>query len=103
MITTMVNTAQPAGFFRPTYGKAAVALLFVLLCGMTLTAGFADEHGGHGHGRQGHGHFHGNRYRGEYQRGYGYAQPVYVPEPVYYDVPPPSPGISLFFPLDFRR
>src|ERR1035437_2736361 len=31
-----------------------------------------------------------------------YAEPVYVPAPVYYE-PRQSPGISLFFPLDFRR
>jgi hypothetical protein len=29
-------------------------------------------------------------------------QPVYAPPPVYY-TPQPSPGISFFFPLDFRR
>jgi hypothetical protein len=31
-----------------------------------------------------------------------YAQPVYAPPPVYY-APQPSPGISLVFPLNFRR
>jgi hypothetical protein len=33
---------------------------------------------------------------------YQYAQPVYVPPPVYYDRPL-SPGIVLFFPFDYRR
>jgi len=36
-----------------------------------------------------------------YRDPYYYSQPVYVPPPVYYR-PQPSPGISLFFPLDFR-
>lgn len=34
-------------------------------------------------------------------QGYGYAQPVYVPPPVQY-MPPPSPGINLVVPLNFR-
>jgi hypothetical protein len=38
--------------------------------------------------------------RGDRQPNY-YAQPVYAPPPVYY-APQPSPGISLFFPLDIR-
>ena len=37
-----------------------------------------------------------------YRHPYAYAQPVYVPPPVYYE-PRPSPGINLFFPLDLRR
>jgi hypothetical protein len=41
------------------------------------------------------------RYRHTYRRPYAYAQPVYVPPPVYYE-PRQSPGISLFFPLDLR-
>jgi hypothetical protein len=40
-------------------------------------------------------------YRPVYQGAYRYSQPVYVPPPVYYE-PQPSPGISLFFPLDIR-
>lgn len=47
----------------------------------------------------------GDRYARDYRqdhRPYHYAQPVYVPPPVYYE-PQQSPGISLFFPLDLRR
>ena len=47
----------------------------------------------------------GNRdrrhFRPDYRAPYSYAQPVYVPPPVYYE-PQRSPGISLFFPLDLR-
>ena len=43
-----------------------------------------------------------NEYRPTYPRPYYYAQPVRVPPPVYYE-PRQSPGIRLFFPLDFRR
>lgn len=44
----------------------------------------------------------GYRYRPDYRRPYRYAEPVYLPPPVYYE-PRQSPGISLFFPLDLRR
>ncbi len=44
----------------------------------------------------------GYRYRPQYQQPYSYAQPVYVPPPVYYE-PRQSPGITFFFPLEFRR
>ena len=33
---------------------------------------------------------------------YYYYAPVYAPQPYYYN-PQPSPGINLFFPLDFRN
>lgn len=43
-----------------------------------------------------------HRYRHVFRQPYAYAQPVYIPPPVYYE-PRQSPGISLFFPLDLRR
>ncbi len=46
------------------------------------------------------GHAYGHEYRQPYS--YRYAQPIYVPPPVYYE-PRQSPGISLFLPLDTRR
>lgn len=61
--------------------------------------GSRGENNHHG-GRNEHDH-HGDRRGHEYRR-YGYAQPVYEPAPVYYE-PHQSLGISLFFPLDFRR
>lgn len=61
-----------------------------------------DNHGHHGHrGDRGEHDWHGDRRDYEYRR-YNYEQPVYVPAPVYYE-PRQSSGISLFFPLDFRR
>ena len=79
--------------------------------------GEGDHDGWHGDrddwrgGRGGYGY--GNGFRGNWNGGYGgypqgypqpygYAQPVYVPPPVYYP-PQQSPGVSLFFPLNFRR
>jgi hypothetical protein len=58
--------------------------------------GWQGDHGARG--------WHGDRQAYRYQPGYRYpyAQPVYVPPPVYYE-PRQSPGISLFFPLDLRR
>lgn len=50
--------------------------------------------------------WHGERevysYQPTYRRPYAYAQPVYVPSPIYYE-PRQSVGVSLFFPLEFRR
>jgi hypothetical protein len=39
---------------------------------------------------------------GGYPQPYGYAQPIYVPQPVYVAPRPPQPGINLFFPLDLH-
>ena len=65
--------------------------------------GQEGNHGARGNGRNQHdGHHHD--YRREGRPGYYpymYAQPVYVPPPVYYP-PMPSPGISLFFPIELR-
>jgi len=51
-------------------------------------------------GGYGNGYGYGG-YQPAYPQPYGYAQPVYVPPPVYY-VPQQSPGINLVFPLNFR-
>jgi hypothetical protein len=42
-----------------------------------------------------------HEHRPVYERPYYYSQPVYAPPPVYY-APEPSPGISLFLPLNIR-
>ncbi len=61
-----------------------------------------DHHGQRDHyGDRGEHDRHGDRRDHEYRR-YNYEQPVYIPAPVYYE-PRQSSGISLFFPLDFRR
>ena len=95
-----------------------------MLGAMALTPAFADNDGGHDNGRhygQQRGENRGDwtRHRGDrdrhayrdsrgalvYRYGpdpYYYAAPVYAPRP-YYHAPQPSPGISLFFPLDFRN
>jgi hypothetical protein len=83
--------------------------------------GYQQNNHGSNQGRRGD--HDGNRYRSGYRqptgRGYGnrqyyesnyrnrqpyynYAQPVYVPPPVYYE-PRQSPGISLFFPLNLHQ
>lgn len=88
------------------------ALMVVALTAMigvlSVSPAFADD--GHdqrgNHGRRDHygdrrqHDRHGDRRDYEYRR-YNYAQPVYAP-PVYYE-PRQSSGISLFFPMDFRR
>ncbi len=101
----MTNSIRPTRIFRSTGSKAVLTLACAaLLSGMAMTPACADDNHGHG-ARQEHRDKHD---RHGYHPGYGYqppytyAQPVYVPPPVYYE-PQQSPGISLFFPLDFRR
>jgi hypothetical protein len=77
-------------------GRIGAAVVIAAVAGsMVATAAFADRRDDH-------------RWRG-HERGWGrgypapyvYAQPVYVPPPVYYP-PQPSPGVSLFVPLNLR-
>jgi hypothetical protein len=94
-----------------TLRQVALTLLIAPLCLIALPA-FA-QHDDH-HDRDNHD---GGSHRGDdrrndhrvaehggnrYGRDYSYAQPVYVPAPVYRQ-PRPSPGISVFLPLDLRR
>lgn len=64
--------------------------------------GGGDDYYEHRRGYYGYGYGGYGRYLPPYPAPYGYAQPVYVPPPVYYP-PLPSPGISLFFPLNIHR
>ena len=81
-----------------------------VISGLSISPAFADKNDGHDkgdqHGNRGHAgqrsDHDGNGHRPDHRRPNGYAQPVYVPPPVYYE-PQQSPGISLFFPLDLRR
>lgn len=103
-----------------------VRTIFSIVLGLSVIAiipAFADNDQGHGHG---HGNKHGdNGYHGEhwenngykyppgFRRGdryydeygqyyyYGYAPPLYAPPPIYFG-PPPSPGVSIFLPLNLR-
>ena len=106
--------------YDPTCGALGCRPLHLVLIVAAALAvlpwqSFADEHdggnrGGASHDRGGkhagdrHGRQGGRDHRGsrpEYSAPYSYAQPVYVPPPVYYE-PQRSAGISLFFPLDLR-
>lgn len=95
---------------RSTRGKVLIALTFAsVISALSISPALAEKNNGHGRGNR-----HDNRqsewrgdrqdyrYQTEYRHPYLYAQPVYVPPPVYYESRQ-SPGISLFFPLDFRR
>lgn len=107
---------QHPNYPKPSIGKIATACAFMLAIGcFSISPAFAEHGEGHGrggerHGEHGHGGWRGGHgggygYRngyGGYGNGYGYAQPVYIPPPVY--APPMiSPGINLVFPLNFRR
>ncbi len=102
--------------FRSIVGKTILGLVFALMLGsVNVAPSFADDNnyrkGKHDNGRyenRGHGYDRDRyerkrhkRYRREY-RTYGYRERVYVAPPVVY-APPPSPGISIFFPPLFFR
>jgi hypothetical protein len=80
------------------------ALVALALCGYGITPAMADDH----HPQRSNEHRVDQRHDVRHDRGdyrdrhdpYFYAPPVYAP-PVYV-APAPSPGVSLFFPLDIR-
>jgi hypothetical protein len=108
----MKTTTKRAWNFSPTWSKIVMALAVAsVMGGASMTPAFGKD----SDGRQGHrdnGWHNDNRhddrywrehqrvYRPVYQHPYYYSQPVYAP-PFYYP-PQPSPGFSLFFPLDVR-
>lgn len=111
----MKSSIQQSKCFRPTGHKLVLALaLASVISSLSITPVLADGDEGNGRG-YGHGNRHGHHsqgerrgdnegyygYQNEYRQPYVYAEPVYVPPPVYYE-PRPSAGISLFFPLDLR-
>jgi hypothetical protein len=94
-------------------GKIVMAIaLASAIGGLGMTPAFGAENSNRGrdgnrdHATQNRGHNtdrgrHDNRPQNRSTYRYEYAQPVYVPPPIYY-APQPSPGISLFFPLNLR-
>jgi hypothetical protein len=121
----MTYSIRQANYSGSSGYKTVMALAFTaLIGGLSMAPVFAAGGGGNGwqqdrkddggHGWQQnrkdnehrrferHGAREGYGYHPVYRSPYYYSQPVYVPPPVYYE-PQPSPGISLFFPFDFRR
>ena len=96
-------------YFGSNRSKLLIALIFsTAISALSISPAFADRegHGWGGGGRGDHQEWRGNGgggYGRRYQQlqPYGYAQPVYVPPPVYYPRQQ-SPGISLFLPLNLR-
>ena len=117
----MKTSTNQARNFRPTISKIVTALAVASVMGaMAMTpalgqsnesrARAAQDRGRHDDRNQNDNRNRNDRrdqresrpvYRPVYQHPYNYSQPVYAPPPVYY-APQPSPGISLFFPLDIR-
>jgi hypothetical protein len=113
----MNTSTTRARNFRPTISKIVMALAVASVMGaMAITPALAkNDKDRKGHQDQGlhKGQYKGEReqsvyrpvyepvYRPVYQEPYRYSQPVYAPQPVYYERQP-SAGISLFFPLDIR-
>jgi hypothetical protein len=107
----MNTSTTQARNFGPKLGKIALAIaLASAMGGLGMTPAFGDEHDNRGGNARDRGHDtardqHRDRNRHDNRRDnyrpYRYAQPVYAP-PVVYDRPEPSPGVSLFFPIDLR-
>jgi hypothetical protein len=103
-----ISTNQVSNL-RRTIGRIMMALALASVMGSIAVTpahgkGNDDRRGYQGKGGQ-RGEQRGNRdrreYRPEYVQPNYYSQPVYAPPPVYY-APQPSPGISLFLPLNIR-
>jgi hypothetical protein len=104
----MKTSTSHARHLRPAISKIVLALTAASVIGaMAVTPALAkDNDNRKGHQDQGlhKGERQGDRDRREHRPVYqrpDYAQPVYAPPPLYYD-PQPSPGISLFLPLNIR-
>jgi hypothetical protein len=111
-----ISTARGGGF-RPTFKQLGVVFaLASLVAGTAMSPASADGRHGHEGRGGGYGGGRGDGYGRGYSRdnwhsGYGrsdwrggaYYEPyaVYAPPPVYYP-PQPSPGVSLFFPIQIR-
>jgi hypothetical protein len=111
-----ISTTQPSNF-KPTIGKFVMALAFAsVMNGITISSALGQHNENRGRavqdrGRNDERNQYDNRnrndrrdqraYRPQYGHPYRYEQPVYAPPPVY-SYPEQRPGISLFFPLDFR-
>lgn len=109
----MTTSANHTTHVRPATSKIVLALAVASVMGaMAVTPAIArDNNDRRGHQDQGlhKGQYKNDRdrresrpvYRPVYRQPYYYSQPVYAPPPVYYE-PEPSPGISLFLPLNIR-
>ena len=103
---TMKTSIQKIRYFKFIRSKVVIGLILASAISLSsLSPALADHGNGHGWdnrgGNRGHQQWRGDRdgyggYRPIYRQSYSYAQPVYVPPPVYYP-PQQSPGISLFF------
>jgi hypothetical protein len=114
----MKSSILRSSWFETTGRKVALALVLVTTLGsLSLSPALAArDDGDRRDNRDGRNGRQDNRdhrqwqsdhrgnfvYQQRYRHPYNYAQPVYVPPPVYYE-PQQSPGINLFFPLDLRR
>jgi hypothetical protein len=110
----MKSSILQTGNFKLNCSKVMMTIAIAsVTSSLFITPVFAERGDGHDRGdRRGNHGQHGPRgghvgpgyrpgYWQEYRQPYVYAQPVYVPPPVYYE-PRQSPGITLFFPLDLR-
>jgi hypothetical protein len=108
----MKTSTKQARNFGPIISRITTALAVVsAVGGLSIAPAFGDNEGREGDRDNSarNSERHGDRnwrergpaYRPGYPHPYYYSAPVYAPPTVYYP-PQPSPGISLFFPLDVR-
>ena len=93
---TMKTSIKQTRNFRPTISKIVMALtLASVMGGISVTPALArDNDRRDERGRR-------EQHSPVYRHPHNYSRPVYAPPPVYY-APQPSPGISLFLPLNIR-
>jgi hypothetical protein len=102
-----MNTSTPrTRNLRPRLGKIAMVIALASTIGLGMAPAFAAEHDNGGHDARDGGHNTAparHDYRPQSHHAVHYQRPpvYYAPAPVYY-APRPSPGISLFIPLDIR-
>ena len=101
----MKTSTNQARNLRPTISKIVMTLAIAsVMGGMAITPALGDNRQGHQDRGMHKGERQGDRERlstGLCISALNYSQPVYAPPPVYY-APEPSPGISLFLPLNIR-
>jgi hypothetical protein len=99
-----ISTTQ-ARNLAPTISKLMGALVFAsVMSGLAVTPALSENNQRHDEPQDRGNHrapSHTDRDRHAYHQPHYYPQPVYAPPPVYY-VPQPSPGISVFLPLQIH-
>ena len=98
----MKTATIKAKVLRRKIGKlSGTVILATAMTVSVMASAFADRYDDRGYAVGHHHRRHQTYHYVQPAYPYYYAQPVYAPPPVYY-APEPSPGVSLFFPINIR-